>query len=244
MIDRLKGILAVEDKVGRLQLKLEEMNKHLETISSKITKACENVSLTEEKAGGIMDALKEQKGMIHEELSQISEARKKLVSEMRELKLVKGRIHEEMQQELKEELERSLKKFHEQIAQTLIPLQDLVKEASSHRTEIKDMTTEMKRFEAIAKSLKEKDFTLDRHARNLAAVEEEKLKLMRRIDSLERMIGKQRRHGKPMHLNTRDYPGKHSHGKKIQENRPPRNHFPAPDARNSSPPSQGSPGKA
>ena len=54
-------------------------------------------------------------------------------------------------------------------------------------------TNEISKFIEISRSIKKEDFELTRFARQLLEMDREKLELMRKIDTLERLVSKIRR---------------------------------------------------
>ena len=54
-------------------------------------------------------------------------------------------------------------------------------------------TEEINKFIEISRSIKEEDFELTKFARHLMDMDREKLELMRKIDTLERLVSKIRR---------------------------------------------------
>ncbi|MFH0798520.1 MAG: hypothetical protein V1906_03855 [Candidatus Woesearchaeota archaeon] len=54
------------------------------------------------------------------------------------------------------------------------------------------LALEISKFNAISRSIKETDFSLINHQKDLERMDREKLYLMKKIDNLERMVGKER----------------------------------------------------
>lgn len=64
---------------------------------------------------------------------------------------------------------------------------------SKHIQTSKELHNEIKKFQDIAKNIKEKDFTLEKHAKEIEKRDGEKLRLMQKIDKLENMLAKMKR---------------------------------------------------
>jgi len=64
---------------------------------------------------------------------------------------------------------------------------------SSMVAQIKNISTEINKFSDISKNIKKEDYELTKFANQLLDLDKEKLELMRKIDTLERLIAKQRR---------------------------------------------------
>ncbi|MFH1133933.1 MAG: hypothetical protein V1735_05555 [Nanoarchaeota archaeon] len=194
MINRIKNLFELEAKLAGIEDRLEKAAQSLEQASGTIGAAAKDTTVHNATFAPAISALSEHHKTMAVELAEISEVRKKLVTELRELKLVKGRIHEEIKAEVAAEVQHELAQFRQELAKCLEPLKELSATTAPIRDEILKTRMDLKRFEEIAKGLKEKDFTLERHAAQLAAADQEKLHLMRRIDILERMVAQQRRY--------------------------------------------------
>jgi hypothetical protein len=192
MIDRIKGIFAMEEKVSALEAAIDKAVNRLHEVSAILDAQVSKVASLSTDSKEIILSLKSDSHLLAKELQEVGESRQKLVSEMRELKLAKGKVHEEIRAEVMDEVNREIGLFRTELSAALVPVKEVAASTSQIRAEFKAAIEDLKRFKEIAASLKEKDFTLERHAKLLADADEEKLKLLRRIDGLERMIGQRR----------------------------------------------------
>jgi len=58
---------------------------------------------------------------------------------------------------------------------------------------VNNLSSEIEKFTDISKNIRKEDFELTKFARQVLETDREKLELMRRIDTLERLISKTRR---------------------------------------------------
>ena len=70
---------------------------------------------------------------------------------------------------------------------------ELRKKAAEMLSKVNMTSEEIAKFLEISKSIKQEDFELTKFARHLIEMDREKLELMRKIDTLERLVSKIRR---------------------------------------------------
>ena len=71
--------------------------------------------------------------------------------------------------------------------------QQLDEKSSTIKQQLSSLESEIKKLQLISSSIKEKDFELEKFAKQLLTLDQEKLELMRKIDTLERLVSKQRK---------------------------------------------------
>jgi len=70
---------------------------------------------------------------------------------------------------------------------------NLKKDIQSISNDVLQTKFELEKFNAIAKSLKERDFELSKYQKSLLQQDQEKLRLMKEVEGLRRLIAKERR---------------------------------------------------
>ena len=63
----------------------------------------------------------------------------------------------------------------------------------THAKQSEEALKAMQQFKEIARQLKEKDFSLEKYAQELEKGDQEKLRLLQKIDKLENMLAKMKR---------------------------------------------------
>ncbi|MBU0980826.1 MAG: hypothetical protein KJ709_08535 [Nanoarchaeota archaeon] len=196
MNDKLKTVLEIEEKLVPLAESIEKASQDLKSLKEGLSKAMDQATGLSKEGTVIMNDMKEQHAALRYELVQMSDLRKRLVNELKELKLVKGKIHEEISKEVSAEVKKELDALRKDLQESLLPIKETVKETSTIIVDIRKTKEELRRFEKIASMIKEKDFTLERHANQLERVNEEKIRLLKRVDHLEKLVS-YKRMGKP-----------------------------------------------
>ena len=85
------------------------------------------------------------------------------------------------------------KEFREALKKDAEDYNELRKKVAEILSRLNLTSEEINKFIEIGKSIKKEDFELTKFARNLMEMDREKLELMRKIDTLERLVSKIRR---------------------------------------------------
>lgn len=122
-------------------------------------------------------------------LESVRQLREELDEEMQSLKLSRNRllpaVTQKMEQEM-QELLATLRRDHDSYL-------SLNKEMAQLSSRISLLNQEIDKFKAISSSIKAMDFEMKRYARALDDKENEKLRLIRRIEELQSIISRERR---------------------------------------------------
>ncbi len=180
--------------------KTEEFNQELKRISSKL----KNISRTVEEQDSI---IKETISKIEETKTQTSDLMKKseellnkiesqektLQKTIAELSLFKPKMEKELINKFSLELEKELANATNKINAELSGFNTAKESFSKYLSKTKDFMNEMDKFNSIAKTIKEKDFSLIEFEKILENNDKEKLRLMKKIDQLENLLAKMKR---------------------------------------------------
>ena len=96
-------------------------------------------------------------------------------------------------QKFEEELGKELKLNMESLKADAEKYNELKGQINSISFKVNDLSDEIGKFLNISRHIKEKDFEMNRFARDLLAMDKEKLELMRKVDTLQRLVGRMRR---------------------------------------------------
>ena len=101
-----------------------------------------------------------------------------------------------MEQHMLEKTDNELKQQLERIKTDVNSYNELKRELTIINNTITKLDAEIKKFTEISQHIKAKDFELEKYSRELSKRDNEKLELMKKIDTLERLLGKERRNQK------------------------------------------------
>jgi chromosome segregation ATPase len=175
---------------------VEEIKEQLSNLSNKLSSLKENSNLQQDFNKELLNALSELKSNqssyfseMNKEVEEIVSLKDEFSKSVRTFELLHKRIYDQLYTRVHEVLREhtnNLKSTTESYNSTAPKVNEMLKTLDS-------LNSEISRFKVIAKNIREKDFELVNHQKNLERLDSEKLHLLKKIDSLQRVIGKSRR---------------------------------------------------
>jgi len=179
---------------------LEEANQklsetHLHLLSTQ--KSLQEIQQQMQSFQGEFQNIREQhKSYTHEFLQHliaISSTRERFEEELRDIQHIKRAIETHLLAEVKSALNQQFSEALRRLELHISNYHDLDAKSSSMKQQLSALEAEIRKFTAISRNLKEKDFEMEKFAKQLLEMDSEKLNLLRKIDTLERLIAQQRR---------------------------------------------------
>jgi len=186
MIAKIKELMNVKSDIDEINRNIEENSRLIQDLKVQL----------ESLKNDLIEAKKEQKEFLNnfrENLFVIKNLREDFGKELYEFKLLKGQLQRKILDKFEEELQKDLEVNRESLKKDAEDYNELRKKAAEILSRLNLTGEEMGKFLEISKSIKKEDFELTKFARHLIEMDKEKLDLMRKIDSLERLISKIRR---------------------------------------------------
>jgi len=178
-------------------LKIKEL---IEEINSQVASHSSDVNSLKEGLGSLTRELREVKTNQTEFLTNfkdnldiIGESKENLRKEVYDFRLLKAQAQKNILEKFEAELSKELKLYSEKLTNDLNEYNKLKEKTSSILKEINGLSGEISKFTEISRNIKKEDFELTNHAKKLLEQDKEKLELMRKIDTLERLISRMRR---------------------------------------------------
>ena len=125
--------------------------------------------------------------------SHIKEIKEELRNEINDFKLIKSRMEKKLVESFEREIKDELMPRFERLSGVVKNFGKMDSKAESVTARFDAINDEISKFIDISKRIKKEDFELVRFANQLKTMDTEKLELMRKIDSLERLVSKMRR---------------------------------------------------
>ena len=186
MIQKIKDLLKTKENIDIINKNIEENNKLISDLKVQL----------ESLKNDLIETKKEQKEFLHnfkENLYIIKNLREDFGKELYEFKLLKGQLQRKILDKFEEELQKDLQINREALKKDTEDYNELRKKAAEILSKLNLTTEEINKFIEISKSIKKEDFELTKFARHLLEMDREKLELMRKIDTLERLVSKIRK---------------------------------------------------
>ena len=186
MFDKFKDMVHATEHVDKLNDKFEELIQTVETHTEAVK------SLKTE-----IDALKDSQGKLVERVKQdaheFSTIKEDLRKEIVDFKIIKSKLEKSMIDSFEEQIKTELIPKFSRLETHVKRFEELGEQVRAIGSRVTKLSEEIAKFTEISSNIKKADFDLVNHARQLHEMDQEKLRLMQRIDTLEKMIGKMRR---------------------------------------------------
>jgi chromosome segregation ATPase len=141
------------------------------------------------------DLLKELKG----NLGTFTQIQEEMSKEVYDFKLLKSQLQKKLLDKFEEEMKQELKLNVASLRKDMKDYEDMKDSVKELLKKTELTKQEMGKWMEISKTVKQSDFELGKFAKHLQNADSEKLALMRKIDTLERMVSKMRR-GMPQQM--------------------------------------------
>tara|TARA_Y100000310_G_C20659642_1_gene803988 strand:+ start:186 stop:758 length:573 start_codon:yes stop_codon:yes gene_type:complete len=176
--DVQKGLDELRERVGQQTLevvKLKETNEELQTELDDSRQSMQQLQET-----------------LQETTQTLSQSVKQMNNEVVELKLYLSKTRKELVTDLTSEFSQEMKNTTGQLLDDVQSLKKLKDSFASVEDDLSAMRNDVLKFLAISEKVSETDFELTNYQKTLEMNDKEKLDLLRKIDSLERLVAKQR----------------------------------------------------
>lgn len=151
----------------------ESLNNNLDEINHKSTEVLKN---------------------FEENMNVIKEISHNFEKEFFQFKLLKSQMQKKLMEKFEEELDKELKIQSEKLEGDGKIYQELKENISEIIKKVNRLGDEINKFIEISQTIKKEDFEMTRFANKLREMDKEKLDLMRKLDTMERLVSKMRRH--------------------------------------------------
>ena len=186
MLQKIKDLMKVKEDIDLINNNIEENNKLISELKAELEslkkELIENKKIQDEFLKNFKD-----------NLSVIKNLREDFGKELVEFKLLKAQLQRKILEKFEEELQKDLEVNREALKKDTQDYNELRKKVAEILSRLNMTSEEINKFIEISKSIKKEDFELTKFARHLLEMDREKLELMRKIDTLERLVSKIRR---------------------------------------------------
>lgn len=171
---------------------IDEINKKVESHSNDVNSLKQELSSLNKELNEIKGNQKEFLTNFKDNLNIINESKESLKKEIYDFRLLKSQTQKNILEKFEEELSKELKVYSEKLKTDLNEYNKLKEQTATMLAQIKGLSGEINKFTEISKNIKKEDFELTKFANQLLEADKEKLDLMKKIDTLERLISKMR----------------------------------------------------
>ncbi|MBI2541485.1 hypothetical protein HYV80_02140 [Candidatus Woesearchaeota archaeon] len=186
MLQKIKGLMKVKEDLDAINGNVEENNKIISDLKLELESLKKELSENKKVQDEFLKSFREN-------LSVIKNLREDFGKELVEFKLLKSQLQRKILDKFEEELQKDLEVNREILKKDAEDYGMLRNKVSGILSRLDLTGEEINKFIEISRNIKKEDFELTRFARQLIDMDREKLELMRKIDTLERMVSKIRR---------------------------------------------------
>ena len=186
MIQKIKDLMKIKELIDEVNGKV---NSHSEAVGSLKNEMVELNS----QLGEVKDHQKEFLTNFKEDVDVIKRVREDFEKEMYRFKGLKEKTQKNIMDKFEEELQKELKLQMESLKKDYGDYEEVKKGLSDVAVKLGSLNEEMTKFTNISSSIKEKDFVMEKFAKQLVDRDNEKLNLMKKVDTMERLISRMRR---------------------------------------------------
>lgn len=190
MIQKIKDLMAVKEHIDVIKNNLNYATNSMNELKTQIESLKQQMN---ENMDSINDKNNEFFKNFDENLNVIKNLRQDFEKELFDFKLLKSQMQKKIIEKFEEELGKELQIQSEKLRIDADSYNEL-KENLTHITErVNGLGEEINKFVTISRNIKKEDFELTKFANQLTQMDKEKLELMHKIDTLERLVSKIRR---------------------------------------------------
>ena len=186
MIQKIKDLMQVKEQLGSLKEQVTSQGQAVAGLKEEMNEFRETFE-------GVSTVQKELVSSFKNDIPAITESKEALEKEVYDFKILKSQLQNQILKKFEEELSKELAVNTEKIQSDLKDYNEMHEKVGTLVRDAEAMSSEIEKFNEISKTIKKGDFELGNFAKQLQKDDSEKLALMKKIDTLERLIAKMRR---------------------------------------------------
>ena len=183
MIQKIKSLFEIEEKIS-------EINSKINDSSAKIDELSNNFDNFKNKFSEVKNAQDELLKNLKDNIDIIKSLRGDFEKELYEFNLIKSQMQKKILDKFEQELQKDLEMSREALKKDVADYDAQRRNMGDVALRLKSANDGIMKFIEISKSVRKEDFELTKFARHLIEADREKLELMRKIDTLERLVSK------------------------------------------------------
>lgn len=186
MIQKIKSLFEIEEKIT-------DINNKISDNSAKLNELNNNFDSFKAKFSEVKSAQDELLKNLKDNVDVIKSLRNDFEKELYEFNLIKSQTQSKILEKFEQELQKDLEMSRESLKKDAEDYNELRGKMGEVAVRLNSASDGILKFIEISRNIKKEDFELTKFARQLIDMDKEKLELMRKIDSLERLVSKMRR---------------------------------------------------
>jgi len=190
MLQKIKGLMQIKEEIDKI-------NEKLSSTTESTTNLKNDINALKEQLNSHVIQINEKSNEFFrnfdENINIIKNARDSFQKELFDFKLLKSQMQRKILEKFEEELQKELQVKLENLNKDAGEYNELKKQITNISLKVNSLSEEINKFLNVSRNIKERDFEMTHFAKQLLEMDREKLELMRKIDTLERLVGRMRR---------------------------------------------------
>jgi len=190
MIQKIKELMAMKEHIDVIKNNLNyttnsmnELKTEFGTLKQQIN---DNISEIDVKKNEFFKNF-------NEDIDLMKTIRHDFEKELFDFKLLRSQMQKKIIEKFEEELSKELKIQIDKLNLDSEKYNELKEQMNDLTSKVNNLGGEISKFTAISRNIKKEDFELTKFANQLTSMDKEKLELIQKVDTLERLISKMRR---------------------------------------------------
>lgn len=200
MLDKIRDVIQVAEKLKSIDAYSEKTLEQSTYVSHEISQIKEELEELHGSIDVITNAQKEFAEQSRKVMEQLSETNEEFQQDLSDFKLVKGKLQQNLMENLIAEFRQELLQHVEKLKVDMHSYNELKDKVQFVTSKTVGMMQQFQKLTDISKNIRKEDFELKNVAKQLSDADSEKLRLMKRVDMLERLLSKERRSAYTRHL--------------------------------------------
>ena len=181
----------------QIKEEIDKINEKLSSTTESTTNLKNDINALKEQLNSHVIKINEKSNEFFknfdENINIIKNARDSFQKELFDFKLLKSQMQRKILEKFEEELQKELQVKLENLNKDAGEYNELKKQITNISLKVNNLSEEINKFLNVSRNIKERDFEMTHFAKQLLEMDGEKLELMRKIDTLERLVGRMRR---------------------------------------------------
>ena len=190
MLQKIKGLMQIKEEIDKI-------NEKLSSTTESTTNLKNDINTLKDQLNNHIVKINEKNSEFFrnfdENINIIKNARDSFQKELFDFKLLKSQMQRKILEKFEEELQKELQVKLENLNKDAGEYNELKKQITNISLKVNNLSEEINKFLNVSRNIKERDFEMTHFAKQLLEMDGEKLELMRKIDTLERLVGRMRR---------------------------------------------------
>jgi len=189
-MQKIKDLMTMKEQIDVIKNNLNYTTNSMNNLKTEIESLKQQIS---DNIGDINNKNNEFFKNFDENLNIMKNLRHEFEKELFDFKLLRSQMQKKIIEKFEEELSKELKIQIDTLKNDSNTYNELKENITKITDKVNNLGEEINKFTAISSNIKKEDFELTRFANQLLEMDKEKLEMVRKIDTLERLLSKMRR---------------------------------------------------